>query len=131
MHKRSSVPLRTNAIVTRIEAKHGYKEITMIRETMAQDTMTDVEIRTFRADIPEEALTDLRRRIVATRLPTKELVEDRSQGVQLATMRELARYWTTEYDWRKFEARLNTLPQFTTAIDRVEIHFILVRSRQA
>jgi pimeloyl-ACP methyl ester carboxylesterase len=82
-----------------------------------------------RADIPEEALTDLRRRIVATRLPTKELVEDRSQGVQLATMRELARYWTTEYDWRKFEARLNTLPQFTTAIDGVEIHFILVRSR--
>src|SRR5262245_35218905 len=61
----------------------------------------------FRADIPEEALTDLRRRIVAPRLLTKELVEDRSQGVQLATMRELARYWTTEYDWRKFEARLN------------------------
>ena len=101
----------------------------MIRETMAQDSMTDVEIRTFRADIPEEALTDLRRRIVATRLPTKELVEDRSQGVQLATMRELARYWTTEYDWRKFEARLNTLPQFTTEIDGAEIHFVHVRSR--
>jgi pimeloyl-ACP methyl ester carboxylesterase len=115
--------------VTRIEAKHGYKEITMIRETMTQDTMTNVEIRPFRADIPEEALTDLRRRIAATRLPTKELVEDRSQGVQLVTLRELARYWTTEYDWRKFEARLNTLPQFTTEIDGVQIHFIHVRSR--
>src|SRR4029434_2671171 len=111
------------------EAKHGYKEITMIRETMAQDTMTDVEIRPFRADIPEEALTDLRRRIAATRWPTKELVQDRSQGVQLATLRELARYWTTEYDWRKCEARLNALPQCTTEIDGVEIHFIHVRSR--
>jgi len=101
----------------------------MIRETMNADTMTNVEIRPFRADIPEEALTDLRRRIAVTRLPTKELVEDRSQGVQLATLRELARYWTTEYDWRKFEARLNTLPQFITAIDGVQIHFIHVRSR--
>src|SRR5512147_1542473 len=88
-----------------------------------------VEIRPFRADIPEEALTDLRRRIAATRWPTKELVEDRSQGVQLATLRELARYWTTEYDWRKCEARLDALPQFTTRIDGVDIHFIHVRSR--
>src|SRR5205814_8743261 len=70
----------------------------------------------------------LRRRIAATRWPSKELVEDRSQGVQLATMRELARYWTTEYDWRKCEARLNALPQFTTEIDGVDIHFIHVRS---
>ena len=72
----------------------------MVQETMTQDSMTDVEIRPFRSDIPEEALADLRRRIAATRLPTKELVGDRSQGVQLATLRELARYWTTEYDWR-------------------------------
>ena len=71
----------------------------------------------------------MRRRLAATRWPTKELVEDRSQGVQLATLRELARYWTTEYDWRKCEARLNALPQFTTEIDGVEIHFIHVRSR--
>ena len=71
----------------------------------------------------------MRRRIAATRWPTKELVEDRSQGVQLATLQELARYWTTEYDWRKCEARLNALPQFTTEIDGVEIHFIHVRSR--
>jgi pimeloyl-ACP methyl ester carboxylesterase len=86
------------------------------------------EIRPFRLDTPEEAITDLRRRIAATRWPTRELVTDRSQGVQLAAMRELARYWTTEYDWRKCEDRLNALPQFTTEIDGVDIHFIHVRS---
>jgi pimeloyl-ACP methyl ester carboxylesterase len=91
---------------------------------------TDVQtIRPFDIEVPESDLTDLRRRIAATRWPTKELVEDRSQGVQLATLRELARYWTTEYDWRKCEARLNAVPQFTTDIDGVEIHFIHVRSR--
>ena len=90
---------------------------------------TTTEIRSFQIEIPEEQIDDLRRRIAATRWPTKELVEDRSQGVQLATLRELARYWTTEYDWRKCEARLNALPQFTTEIDGVEIHFIHVRSR--
>ena len=89
----------------------------------------DNAIRPSHINIPEEALDDLRRRIAATRWPTKELVEDRSQGVQLATLRELARYWTTEYDWRTCEARLNALPQFTTEIDGVEIHFIHVRSR--
>jgi pimeloyl-ACP methyl ester carboxylesterase len=86
-------------------------------------------IRPFRAEIPESDLVDLRRRIAATRLPTKELVKDRSQGVQLATIRELVRYWSTEYDWRKCEARLNALPQFKTEIDGVDIHFIHVRSR--
>jgi pimeloyl-ACP methyl ester carboxylesterase len=80
-------------------------------------------------NIPEAELTELRRRIAATRWPTKELVEDRSQGVQLATLRELAHYWTTGYEWRTCEARLNALPQFTTEIDGVEIHFIHVRSR--
>ena len=79
--------------------------------------------------VPQAAVDDLRRRIAATRWPTKELVEDRSQGVQLATVQELARYWTSEYDWRKCEARLNALPQFTTEIDGVDIHFIHVRSR--
>ena len=92
----------------------------------AVDTTT--EIRTFRIDIADEQIDDLRRRIAATRWPSKELVDDRSQGVQLATMQELARYWTTEYDWRKCEARLNALPQFTTEIDGVDIHFIHVRS---
>src|SRR5688572_29849438 len=86
-------------------------------------------IRPFRVSIPEKELVELRRRIAATRWPTRELVEDRSQGVQLATLRPLARYWSTEYDWRKCEARLNALPQFTTEIDGVEIHFIHVRSR--
>jgi hypothetical protein len=86
-------------------------------------------IQPFRVSIPQTALDDLRKRLLATRWPTKELVEDRSQGVQLATLRELARYWSTEYDWRKCEARLNALPQFTTEIDGVEIHFIHVRSR--
>ena len=85
-------------------------------------------IRSFQIEIPEEQIDDLRGRIAATRWPTKELVEDRSQGVQLATLRELARYWTTEYNWRKCEARLNALPQFTTEIDGVNIHFIHVRS---
>ncbi|MFF4889881.1 epoxide hydrolase family protein [Micromonospora chersina] len=87
------------------------------------------DIRPFRLDTPDEALADLRRRIEATRWPSRELVDDRSQGVQLATVQELARYWTTGYDWRACEARLNALPQFTTSIDGVEIHFIHVRSK--
>src|ERR687892_705825 len=91
----------------------------------------EAAIRSFRVDVPEEELVELRRRIEATRWPSKELVEDRSQGVQLATLQELARYWTTDYDWRNAEARLNALPQFTTEIDGVEIHFIHVRSPHA
>src|SRR5256885_10947689 len=86
------------------------------------------EIRSFQLDIPKDALEDLRRRIEAAHLPSKELVDDRSQGVQLATIHEVATYWATEYDWRKAEARLNALPQFTTEIDGVNIHFIHVRS---
>jgi pimeloyl-ACP methyl ester carboxylesterase len=87
------------------------------------------DIRSFRIDIPDEALDDLRRRIAATRWPTRELVDDRSQGVQLATMQALARAWSTDYDWRACEARLNALPQATTEIDGAVIHFIHVRSR--
>jgi Epoxide hydrolase N terminus len=87
------------------------------------------EVRPFHVDIPEDGLADLRRRIAATRWPSKELVDDRSQGIQLATLQELARYWATDYDWRKAEAKLNALPQFTTQIDGVDIHFIHVRSR--
>jgi hypothetical protein len=94
-----------------------------------QHTGTGDIIRPFRAEIPEEAIADLRRRIEATRLPSKELVADRAQGVQLATITELARYWTTDYDWRRGEARLNALPQFTTEIDGVVVHFIHVKSR--
>jgi pimeloyl-ACP methyl ester carboxylesterase len=90
---------------------------------------TATEIRTFQIDVPEEASKDLRRRIEATRLPSKELVDNRSQGVQLATIQALARYWTAEYDFGRVEARLNSLPQFKTEIDGVDIHFIHVRSK--
>ena len=90
---------------------------------------THPAVRPISIDVPEDELADLRRRIAATRWPSKELVEDRSQGVQLATMQELARYWTTNYDWRKAEARLNALPQFMTEIDGLDIHFIHVRSQ--
>src|SRR5262245_29779713 len=89
---------------------------------------TTTDIRPFHVDTPEGELTELRSRIAATRLPSGELVADRSQGVQLATIQELARYWETDYDWRKAEAKLNALPQFTTEIDGVDIHFIHVES---
>src|SRR5687768_3762478 len=95
---------------------------------MTQATGEGAAVRPFRIDVPEEDLDELRRRIAATRWPSKELVEDRSQGVQLATMQELTRYWTTDYDWRKAEAKLNALPQFKTEIDGVDIHFIHVKS---
>jgi pimeloyl-ACP methyl ester carboxylesterase len=91
-------------------------------------TETATEIRPFQLEIPEEELAELRRRIAATRSPSRELVKDRSQGVQLATMQELARYWASKYDWRKCEARLNALPQFKTEIDGVDLHFIHVKS---
>ncbi len=86
-------------------------------------------VRPFRIEVPEGEIEELRRRIDATRWPTKELVADRSQGVQLAVTQELARYWATEYDWRRCEARLNALPQFKTEIDGLDIHFIHVKSR--
>jgi pimeloyl-ACP methyl ester carboxylesterase len=91
-------------------------------------TTVETAIRPFHVDVPQEKLDDLRRRIEATRLPSKELVDDRSQGVQLATIQELARYWTTDYDWRKAEAKLNALPQFITEIEGVDIHFVHVKS---
>jgi pimeloyl-ACP methyl ester carboxylesterase len=90
---------------------------------------TAVEIRPFHLDIPDEALDDLRRRIAATQWPEKETVGDESQGVQLATIQKLARYWEAEYDWRTCEAKLNALPQFVTEIDGLDIHFIHVRSQ--
>ena len=89
----------------------------------------DNAIRPFRISVPEEQLTDLRRRIAATRWSDKETVTDPSQGVQLATIQKLARYWQTDHDWRKLEANLNALPQFVTEIDGLDIHFIHVRSK--
>ncbi len=87
-------------------------------------------IRPFHVNVPEAELTEMRKRIKATRWPERETVKDQSQGPQLATLQKLARYWETEYDWRKVEARLNALPNFITEIDGLDIHFIHVRSKQ-
>jgi pimeloyl-ACP methyl ester carboxylesterase len=89
---------------------------------------TATAIRPFHVEIPEEDLDDLRQRVAATRWPDPETVPDQSQGVQLAGIQDLARYWGTDYDWRKAEAKLNALPQFVTTIDDLDIHFIHVRS---
>jgi hypothetical protein len=94
----------------------------------AEPATQDATIRPFRVDIADQAVDDLRRRIAAPHWPSKELVADRSQGVQLATIQELARYWTSDYDLRRLEARLNVLPQFTTTIDGVNIHFLHIKS---
>ena len=96
-------------------------------DTQTKQT-TATAVRPFRVDMPDEAITDLRRRIAATRFPRKELVADASQGVQLAMLQELARYWSTDYDFRRLELRLNALPQFMTKIDGLDIHFIHVKS---
>jgi pimeloyl-ACP methyl ester carboxylesterase len=99
------------------------------KQTAAErGTAKDEAIRPFSIEVPQEDLDELRRRITATRWPSKELVDDRSQGVQLATIQALARYWVMDYDWRACEARLNELPQFTTEIDGVDVHFIHVKS---
>ena len=103
----------------------------MVHPTTADGVLTSadgVPIHSFRFEAKQEAIEDFRRRIVATRWPSKELVQDRSQGVQLAAIQALAQFWTTEYDWRTAEAKLNALPQFTTEIDGLTIHFIHVRS---
>ena len=96
---------------------------------MSSRPAVDTAIRPFRIDVPEEELADLRQRVLATRWPERETVTDQSQGVQLATMQELARYWGTDYDWRKCEGKLNALPNFITEIDGLDIHFIHVRSQ--
>ena len=91
-------------------------------------SVTATTVRPFRVEVPEEQLAELRRRLAATRWPSRELVADRSQGVQLATLQALTRYWAAEHDWRACEAKLNALPQFTTEIDGVAIHFIHSRN---
>ncbi len=106
----------------------------MDKDTASIDPVTiigDTTVKPFAVEFEQEAIDDLRRRIDATRWPTKELVADRSQGVQLAATQALARFWTTEYDWRKCEARLNALPQFKTELDGLNIHFIHVKSPHA
>src|SRR5580698_7244813 len=89
----------------------------------------DVTIRSFQVDVPEDELTELRRRVSATRWPERETVSDDSQGVSLALMQELALYWTGKHDWSAAQAKLNALPEFITEIDGLDIHFIHVRSR--
>jgi hypothetical protein len=97
--------------------------------SMSSTVGTTTELSPFQFEVSDNELEDLKLRIGATRWPTKELVDDRSQGVQLRTMQKLARYWETDYDWRKAEAKLNALPQFTTEIDGEDIHFIHVKSK--
>jgi pimeloyl-ACP methyl ester carboxylesterase len=99
------------------------------QKSVSQKLVADETIRPFHVHFSQAALDDLRRRVAATRWPDKETVNDDSQGVQLATMQKLAKYWGTDYDWRKVEAKLNALPQFMTTIDGVDIHFIHVRSK--
>jgi pimeloyl-ACP methyl ester carboxylesterase len=108
-----------------------YKETPMAQIATAPPAVAkDTTIRPFRVNVPDKDLAELRRRIAATRWPEKETVADESQGVPLAMTRELASYWGTDYDWRKVEAKLNSLPQSTTNIDGLDIHFIHVRSRE-
>ena len=96
--------------------------------TQAETSMARSDVRPFSVDVPEEDLVELRRRVQAARWPEQETVADPSQGVQLATMQELARYWGSDYDLRRFEARLNAVPQFITEIDGLDIHFLHLRS---
>jgi len=120
--------LTTSAIRIGIIAMATLSSVT-VSSTPAAAENNDKTIRPFRVNIPEKDLVELRRRIAAARFPSKELVEDRSQGVQLATLKALAHYWATDYDWRKAEAKLNAYPQFVTKIDGVDIHFIHVKSQ--
>src|SRR3954464_10152336 len=103
--------------------------ITNEARPMEPEATEEDAIRSFHIDVPEEELVDLRERLAATRWPEAEGVEDASQGVQLATIQAIARYWLTGEDWHKCEARLNTVPQFITEIDGVDIHFVHVRSK--
>jgi pimeloyl-ACP methyl ester carboxylesterase len=111
------------------EATAAQEETAVNQPATAPDKTAADAIRPFKVNIPEEALTDLRRRIAATQWPERELIADASQGVQLAMMKKLADYWAKDYDWRKTEAKLNSYPQFMTNIDGVDIHFIHVRSK--
>jgi len=133
MSEKSSSPTRRSVIATTAAA--GALGLAASASTgtsataQAEGAARGSAIRPFRIDIPQEELVDLRRRVLATRWPERETVKDDSQGVQLATTQKLARYWATEYDWRKVEARLNALPNFITNIDGLDIHFIHVRSK--
>ena len=123
-----SAPSQTRRDVLATTAAAG--AVSLLNQQTSDAVEGNSTIRPFRIDVPEEKLSDLRRRIAATQWPEKETVEDTSQGVQLRTMQSLARYWATEHDWRKVEAELNALPQFIMEIDGLDIHFIHVRSKR-
>jgi pimeloyl-ACP methyl ester carboxylesterase len=133
MSEESSLPSRRGVLATTAAvgalAAAAWVTTGICGGAQAEGAGRNEAIRPFRINVPQEALDDLRRRIAATRWPDRETVNDRSQGVQLAEFQELVRYWGTDYDWRKAEAKLNALPQFMTTIDDVDIHFIHVRSQ--
>jgi pimeloyl-ACP methyl ester carboxylesterase len=116
--------------MTQPQTEASSQTLTSVRLVAQVKTDVGAEIRPFRVHFSDEALADLKRRVAATRWPEREIVNDQSQGVQLATVQKLANYWAKDYDWRKAEAKLNSYPQFTTTIDGVDIHFIHVRSKE-
>jgi len=116
--------------MTQPQTEASSQTVTSVRLVAQVKTDVGAEIRPFRVHFSDEALADLKRRVAATRWPEREIVNDQSQGVQLATVQKLANYWAKDYDWRKAEAKLNSYPQFTTTIDGVDIHFIHVRSKE-
>src|SRR5215472_7138944 len=128
----SAVPLARNAVALQRRAEVGPSIPSAAMSAHpgkgAAPMSSEPEIRPFRVDVPDEEVAELRRRIAATRWPERETVTDDSQGVPLATMQELLRYWGSGYDWRRCEAHLNDLPNFLTEIDGLDIHFIHVRS---
>ena len=124
----SGLPLHVTAQTTTVS---GPEEAAVAAASAARRSTEGTSVRPFTVHFPQGSLDNLRRRIAATQWPEKETVADQSQGVPLATMQELARYWATDYDWRTVEAKLNALPQFMTEIDGLDIHFIHVRSQHA
>src|ERR1043165_3889422 len=123
-----SSPSRRSVLITSMAA--GVAGLLFARPTLAADeVLEDPAIRPFSVHVPEADITDLRQRILGTRWPDRETVNDPSQGVQLAKLKSLMEYWGTSYNWRKAEAKLNALPQFITTIDGVDIHFIHIRSK--
>jgi pimeloyl-ACP methyl ester carboxylesterase len=121
------VPINTKVSTT--PSSDGFDVVHLVSSREEDNIMSDTALRPLQVNVPEAELTELRRRINATKWPERETVPDASQGVQLATMQALARYWATEYDWRTVEARLNAVPSFITEIDGLDIHFIHVKSK--
>jgi pimeloyl-ACP methyl ester carboxylesterase len=130
MTRETKLPAVAAMLAVLIPALTASAQVVANVSVKPQPSLQEESIRPFQVSFPAEALADLRSRITATRWPDKEIVPDATQGVQLATMQRLAQYWGDEYDWRKCEARLNAVPQFVTAIDGVDIHFIHVRSKE-